>query len=289
MTDRDPRLTPARPDLAAERLRGLVEAARFVVGEPRRVIVPSAGLRREPRPDAGIDTETLHGDLVTVYETTIEGWAWVELAVDGYVGYLPSDALGAAEPVPTHRVVALRTFVYPGPDMKLPMIGQLSMGASVAVIGAAETRGLGYALLAGGGAIVAKHLAPASDRAADWVAVAERFVGTPYLWGGTTAQGIDCSGLIQLAGRMAGIAVPRDTDLQETGLGDSVPLDAGMARPARGDLLFWPGHVAVRLDGKRLLHASGYHMEVVVEPAAATLARLDDAGIVLRSIRRLGR
>lgn len=289
MSERDPRLTPARPDLAAERLRGLVEAARFVAGEPRRVVVPSAGLRREPRSDAGIETEALMGDLVTVYEETIEGWAWAELAIDGYVGYLPVEALGAAVPVPTHRVASLRTFVYPAAEMRLPPVAQLSMGASVAVAGETEKRGLAYALLADGRAIVARHLVPLTAKVADWVAVAERFVGTPYLWGGATAQGLDCSGLVQLAGRMASLAVPRDTDLQEAGFGHPVPLDTGRTRPARGDLLFWPGHVAIRLDGKRLLHASGFHMEVVVEPEAATLARLTKAGVHLRSIRRLPR
>ena len=287
MTIFEPRLTPARPDLAAAHLRGIVPAERFVPGVQRRVAAPSAALKRAARHDSGTDTEALRGDLVTVYVETIEGWAWGQLVADDYVGYLPVEALGPAEPAPTHRVTAVRTFVYPGDDMKLPPTADLSMGAGVVVVGASERRGLAYARLADGTAMVAGHLAPIDADAADWVAVAERFERTPYLWGGTTATGLDCSGLVQLACRMAGIAAPRDTDLQEKGLGTAVPLDEALAAPARGDLLFWPGHVAIRIDAGRLLHASGSHMAVVVEPAAGMIARLAAADTVLRSVRRL--
>ena len=128
----DPRVTPARPDLADMRLRGSVEAARFVAGAPRRIAVPAAPLRRTPHPDAGLETEAVMGDSVTLYEDR-NGFAWVQLGRDGYVGYLPSESLGPADPAPTHRVRALRTFLYPVPDMKRPVLGHLGLGAAVTV------------------------------------------------------------------------------------------------------------------------------------------------------------
>lgn|GEM_PF-76462 len=289
----DRRVTPARPDLAARRLEGVVEADRYVEGEVRRVVAASAPLHRAPRFDAPLDSEALAGDLVTIYEETIEGWAWGELARDGYVGYLPADMLGPPEPAPTHRVAALRTFRYPGPDLKLPALGHLSMGAGVAVVREEERRGTLYAVLAnGGGAVIARHLEPADARAADFVAVAERLVCTPYLWGGATTLGLDCSGLVQLSLRMAGVAAPRDSDQQEAALGDELPLDAApvdgrRSRLWRGDLMFWPGHVGLMLDADRLLHASGFHMEVVAEPVTEALTRIAAAGSALRTVRRM--
>jgi cell wall-associated NlpC family hydrolase len=289
----DKRVTPARPDLAARRLEGIVAADRYVDGEVRRVVAASAPLHRAPRFDAPLDSEALSGDLVTVYEETIEGWAWGELSRDGYVGYLPADMLGPSEPAPTHRVAALRTFRYPGPDLKLPALGHLSMGSGVSVVRGEERRGTLYAVLAdGGGAIIARHLEPADARAADFVAVAERLVGIPYLWGGASTLGLDCSGLVQLSLRMAGVAAPRDTDQQEAALGEALPLDAApldgrRSRLTRGDLLFWPGHVGIMLDDARLLHASGFHMEVVAEPVTEALARIAAAGSELTTVRRM--
>jgi cell wall-associated NlpC family hydrolase len=289
----DRRVTPARPDLAARRLEGIVAADRYVDGEMRQVVAASAPLHRAPRFDAALDSEALAGDRVTVYEETIEGWAWGELSRDGYVGYLPADMLGPPDPAPTHRVAALRTFRYPGPDLKLPSLGHLSMAAGVTVVREEERRGTLYAVLAdGGGAVIARHLEPIDARAADFVTVAERMVCTPYLWGGATTLGLDCSGLVQLSLRMAGVASRRDSDQQEAALGEPLPLDAApldgrRSRLTRGDLLFWPGHVGLMLDESRLLHASGFHMEVVAEPVTEALARIGAAGSALRTVRRL--
>ncbi|MFG1372799.1 NlpC/P60 family protein [Xanthobacter oligotrophicus] len=275
----DPRLTPARPDLAAAALKGQVEAARYVEGDVRRVAVPVAPLRRRPASDAPLETQALFGETVRVFEDDPEGWSWVQLEADRYVGYLPTEALAAPGPAPTHTVRALRTFLFPGPDIKLPPREALVLGSKVAV---REVRG-GFAVTPDGFLPVV-HLAEPAEREGDFVAVAARFLGVPYLWGGRSSLGLDCSGLVQTALAATGVAAPRDSDMQEAALGEAVPLDA---EPRRGDLLFWPGHVGIVEAADTLLHANAFHMEVAREPLAEALARIAAAGLELRSIRRL--
>jgi cell wall-associated NlpC family hydrolase len=280
----DPRLNAFRPDLADASLRGRVDAARFVEAARRRVVAFSAPLKRAPRADAPLDSEVLRGEIFRVFEESAEGWSWGQLETDSYVGYVPTGALGSLAPEPTHRVTALRTFVYPGPDLKFPALGALSFGSRVALAGETVTRGTLYRHLAGGeGAVVAAHVTPIdAPPAADFVAVAERFAETPYLWGGRTSLGLDCSALVQLSLMAAGTAAPRDSDLQEKLLG--TPVVGGVAGVlARGDLVFWKGHVGILLDGARMVHASGQPMMVVVEPLAGAVARMGPPA----SVRRL--
>ncbi|MEH3147769.1 MAG: NlpC/P60 family protein [Methylobacterium frigidaeris] len=280
---RDPRLTPARPDLADERLRGVVEAARYVPGTPRRIRAPLAPLRRAPGPGAALDTEALHGEAVTVYEVR-DGWAYAQLVQDGYVGYLPAEALGEPDPAPTHRVAVLRSFVYPAPDLKRPPRFHLGFGSLVRVAGQEGD----YARLDDGGFVFARHLAGLGEVAPDVAGTAERFVGVPYLWGGRSSLGLDCSGLVQTALLAAGRAAPRDADMQERGLGRPLPLDDDLSGLARGDLIFWRGHVGLMLDATRLIHANGHHMAVAVEPLAEAAARIGaHSHGAITSIRRL--
>jgi cell wall-associated NlpC family hydrolase len=265
----DRRITPARADLADERLRGAVEAERFSAGTARRVATPSTPLRAHPSPEVPFDTEALMGERVTVYDEH-EGWAWGQLDGDGYVGYLSAEALGPPDLTSTHRVAALRTFVHPAPNLKLPPLAHLSLGAAVAVQGQeGDWARIGLAAF-----VFAGHLAPLNTHESDFVAVAERFVGTPYLWGGKTSLGLDCSGLIQLALSASGIASPRDTDMQEKSLGRPVEIRPDLSGLARGDLVFWKGHVGVMLDAERLLHANGYHMAVATESLREAEARI---------------
>jgi cell wall-associated NlpC family hydrolase len=276
----DPRITPARPDLAARHLEGKVTAARFVDGTAREVRDESAPLRREPRPDAPLDTEALRGERVTVYETDQEGWCWGQLDRDGYVGWLPANALAEPGPPATHVVTALRTLAFPGPSIKLPPVAGFSLGCRLAV-----TRTEGPLAVTPSGYVPARHLAPVDAHAGDFVAVAERFLGVPYLWGGKTSLGIDCSGLVQVALTAAGIACPRDSDMQERALGAAV--DADVAALRRGDLVFWKGHVAIVRDAGTFLHANAFHMAVAVEPIADAVARITAGGTPIRAVKRL--
>lgn len=281
----DPRVTPARPDVAAKHLQGKIEAARFVEGEGREVIEPQAPLRSAPRPDAPLLTEALKGERITIYDTDDEGWAWGQLDADGYVGWLPDSALGPPGPPATHKVAALRTLLFPGPSIKLPPLAALPLGATLA-IARVEDR---LAVTPSGGYVPAAHLRPIGEFETDFVAVAERFAGVPYLWGGKTALGLDCSGLVQVALTACGIACPRDSDMQEAAVGTPVSPASDNAKIQRGDLLFWKGHVAIAGGLGSLIHANAFHMAVAVEPLADAIARIRRTGSEITSVRRIGR
>jgi cell wall-associated NlpC family hydrolase len=277
----DPRVTPARPDLAAAHLRGQVQAARFVEGTEFEVFDPVTPLRRSPVPDAALETEALKGERVTIYEEDGEGFGWGQLHSDGYVGWLPMNALRAPGREPTHKVVALRTILFPGRSIKAQPVEGLPLGCRLAVAG----RDGELARLASGGFVPARHLAPLDAAAPDFVAVAERFIGVPYLWGGKTSLGIDCSGLMQVALTAGGVVCPRDSDMQRA-LGTAVPAD-DFAALRRGDLVFWNGHVAVMRDAATLLHANAFHMAVAAEPVREAVARIGAAGSEVVAVRRL--
>ncbi len=283
MTIHDPRLTPARPDLAAAHLRGIVEAERYVEGRRCQVSAAVLDLKRQPRPDAALDTQVLCGETLRVYDED-NGWAWVQAERDGYVGYVATHGLADEIIEPTHHVVVNRTFVYPSPDMKQPIVAALPLAARVAVRDATGA----YARLHGGGHVILDHLLEIGRTAEpDGVAVAERLLGTPYLWGGRTPQGIDCSGLIQTSLAMAGHALPRDTHMQET-YAEAVSFDDQLAGLQRGDLVFWSGHVGIMSDHEMLIHANGHHMLVWKEPLAEARTRIADLGgtATITSIRR---
>jgi cell wall-associated NlpC family hydrolase len=277
----DPRRHAYRADLAAESLRGLVEAPRYAKGESRQVGAPSLPLRREPRFDATLDTEALQGEIVTLYDES-EGWAWVQLGRDGYVGYVPSEGLTRDIAAPTHRVSVLRTYVYPEPDGKTPPLALLSLNARITGSNA-EGR---FLPLAGGGYLFADHAAPIGKVEPDFVAVAEAFLGTPYLWGGRTSIGLDCSGLVQLALEAAGQSAPRDADMQAEELGRAIPWRPS-TKLRRGDLVFWEGHVGIMVSGQDFLHANAFHMAVEVEPFAAARRRIKQAGYEVKCVRQL--
>ncbi len=281
MTQLDPRLHAFREDLAAVSLKDRVRAPRYSQGEVRQVAAPAAPVRIAPKFDADLATEALSGELLTVYDTR-DGWAWVQLSEDGYVGYTPLDCLSTMVEENTHRVSARLTYLYPAPEVKRPPITKLSFSCTVAPIGKLEG---GFVELSRGGFIFADHLVGIRDRAKDFVRVAERLVGVPYLWGGKTTLGIDCSGLLQIALQASGVPCPRDSDMQLASAGE--PIDPSkLDAIQRGDLLFWRGHVAIAQSPDWMIHASGHHMEVVVEQIRHAVERIAETHGPLLSILR---
>jgi cell wall-associated NlpC family hydrolase len=240
-----------------------------------RVIAPSAFLRGRPDGKAEALTELLFGEDVTVSFSRAD-WAEVESLTDGYKGFLPAAALGEPGPDPTHHIAALRTLLFPEPNLKAPPVAALSFLSRVRPI--AEKNG--FAELAEGAWVFTGHLTALDAVEPAYVKTALRFLEVPYLWGGRTALGLDCSALIQLSLAAAGIAAPRDSGPQRAGLGHRV---LGDAPPRRGDLAFWPGHVAIVLDGETVVHANAHYMAVTVEALAAVNLRVG----VLADVRRL--
>lgn len=262
----DRRLTPANGRVAAERLRGQVQADRFVAGDAARVAVPVADLRAAP--GGARDRQLVLGDAVTVYERR-DGHAFVEAAKDGYVGYLPEGDLGPPQEA-THWVAVPASHAYTVGDFKKPEAHGLVFGSQVRVI---DERARFFET-AEGHFIPKPHLWPLRKRFSDPVTAAQLFFRAPYLWGGNTPRGIDCSGLVQVALLAAGIACPGDSDMQE-GLGAECPDGSALQR---GDLLFWKGHVALAVDGETLIHANAHAMAVAYEPARAAIARIEAQG-----------
>jgi cell wall-associated NlpC family hydrolase len=269
----DKRTTPARPDLAASSLKGQVEAARFVNGEDASVMWGRVSLRASPSHDSGQVSELLFGEIVTVYERK-DGWAWLQAKTDSYVGYTRESGLGPVVEADA-RVVHPLTPLLTAPDVKSPLRDLLPLNARVKR-GRQEENFVAVA----DGFIFARALAPIANAAPDFVAVANQFIGVPYVWGGKTFQGLDCSGLVQTALHAAGAFCPRDTDMMEQALGHAIARD----QLKRGDLVFWKGHMGVMQDAENLLHANAFHMQMTSENLEAVIARI---ATPITSIKRL--
>jgi hypothetical protein len=278
----DPRLTPARGDLAAKYLEGKIKAQRFVAGEEFEVADAIAPLREGPSSDAMLSTQALKGERATIYDRNGEGFAWGQLNSDGYVGWLPDRALVKPGAAPTHKITALRTFAFPGPSIKLSPVDTLVMGSVVTVL---REEGA-FAITRDGWYLPRQHVGEIDANASDFVTVAERFVGTPYLWGGKTSFGIDCSGLVQVSLTAAGTGCPRDSDMQQEGLGRTLD-GAESKKLRRGDLIFWNGHVAIARDADTIVHANAHHMATVIENTRQAVARIKAAGSEISAIKRL--
>ncbi len=256
-----------RPDLANARLEGQVQATRFVEGKPARIAAPAIPLLRHPDASAAMDSQLLHGEAVSVFERR-DGWAWVQSANDGYVGYMQENALAVSTPQPTHKVTAGQTVVLSDREQIAAPLHSLSLGAQVHV----DAPGERFHRLAGGGFIFAGHVAPLDYYEADWVLVAERLLGLPYLWGARGHGGIDCSGLVQVSLALCGQAVMRDSDQQAQTAGVSLPLDS--ATWQHGDLLYTKGHVLIARGDAAVIHATGFRWSVFRELRSDAISRL---------------
>jgi len=262
----DPRLNAYRPDLADIRLTGMVEAQNFVDGDITSIIEPRVALRSTPDFTAGFTSEALLGDRVRVFEVK-DGWAWGQMEKDSYVGYLPLETLSGVYMVPTHRVCVPATFIYPKADLKSQPATRIFLNSRLTVD---EISG-DWAGLAGGGFVFQSHICDKDEFALDPVAVAEQFINVPYLWGGSTQDGLDCSALVQQSYHACGLECPRDSDMMEQVIGET-----GHNSRQRGDLVFWDGHIGIMLDEQAMIHANGHHMAVAIENFAEVEARISE-------------
>lgn len=262
----DRRLIPANARVAAETLRGRIDAPRYVEGDLRIIARPVVDLLNAPH--GRRERQLILGEAVRRYESR-EGWCFVQCERDGYVGYVQSSDLEDRR-LPTHRVVARASHVYAEPSFKSHDRAAISIGSGLRSRGEED----GFLVVADG--FVPKvHLRPADQRDDNILTAAERYLGTPYLWGGNSIWGIDCSGLVQAACLACGIACPGDSDQQEATLGRALPKDAQLRK---GDLLFWKGHVGLVAGKNKLLHANAHSMTTCFEPLDAAIDRILAAG-----------
>lgn len=258
----DPRINAYRRDIADIDLADRLFAPYYARAEQCRCAAEAAMILAAPSSDAPAVSQLVHGEGFAVLDI-VGGWAWGRCAHDGYVGYVAAAALGAVA-APSHVVHAPIALLFARPDIKAPVIGRWPIGARFA---GAEADSF---IETDAGFVHRRHAAPIGRIAPDPVAIAERMIGQPYLWGGRGGGGIDCSGLVQIALGLAGTPAPRDSDLQRAlgrALGDKESLE-------RGDLIFFPGHVGLMVDGEHMVHANAWWMAVTIEPLADIVARL---------------
>jgi cell wall-associated NlpC family hydrolase len=278
MTEYDRRVTPARHDMAAVHLKGIVDVPAYRQGNLKMIAYPYSDVFSEPDVAGGLETQLLYGEPFMVYEEK-DGWCWGQSLLDEYVGYVRGTDLEQFEAHATHRVSHTRTYVYPEPCMKSAPVSLLSLNSRLHVERDAED---GFVEATAGGFVIKKHLTPliqpASDDPSKW---AEMMLSTPYLWGGRTTIGLDCSALVQMCLMACNIACPRDSDLQEATVGFRISPSEPLQR---NDLIFWKGHVGMMVDGEHIIHANAHHMSVTKEPLAVVDGRNKDP---IRSIKRL--
>jgi cell wall-associated NlpC family hydrolase len=243
-----------------------------------RVIRPVINLYKSAEVKSGTISQALYGETLFLFDSDNHkvGWQLVQRQFDGYVGYVQSADFEVVDEViaPTHQVAIARTFLYHKVDLKTPDPIPLSLGTKLFIEKWQEVRGTQYGILSGGGAVIATHIASFEESPKDYVEVAEGLIDTPYLWGGNSAFGIDCSGLVQLAKQVCGECVLRDSDMQEATCGAVVDAHFSYENLQRGDLIFWKGHVGIMQSHNMLLHANGHTMSVAIEPIKDAVERI---------------
>lgn len=256
--DPDPRITAFRKDLAASSLKGQIKAERYSEGTKYQLVHGLSNLHSAPDDKSSLHSQLLYGEHFTVYEIK-DGWAWGQTSNDGYVGYCRADALSPDLFPSSHHVTNLCTHIFTEPDPKSPVTGQIFMMSNVSVINEVPTKG--FVQLADGNWIFATHISNIYGNCP--VSEALKFLYAPYLWGGKSSSGLDCSALVQLSFAAIGASVPRDSDQQAKAIGTQLADDEV---PQKGDVAFFPGHVGFMLDDMHLLHANVHHMRVSIDP-----------------------
>ena len=275
----DPREYAYKAGLAADYMRGLIRSPKFLVGEVFQVKINVTSLKKSPGQSSEQVSELLFGEEIIIYEI-LNGWAWGQSQTDGYVGYVSMDHISCKLQENTHEVTALRAFVYKQPDIKASIITCLSMASQLSIT---HSRGL-FAYIENLGWIFEKSIRTLGGVESDFVSVAQKFTGTPYLWGGRSSFGIDCSGLVQLSLRRVGVLCPRDTDQQASSVGS--PVNDEITKLLRGDLIYVNGHVAIMVNPHTILHANAFHMSVELESLEDFLSRLKQDNIHIAQMRR---
>jgi cell wall-associated NlpC family hydrolase len=264
----DKRRHPFRPDLAAAYLEHRVEASRYQRPERKVIVTEVASIRADRDAGSMQISEFLFGEPVDVYES-IDGWSWCQGVLDGYTGFVASEMLGNASAAPTHIVSARLSHLFPEPSIKLPPVGRLTLGARILVTSVSGR----FAELADGTHIIAGHIRPLGEPEVDPVDVAIRFTSAPYLWGGRSTLGLDCSGLVQVAHQACALLPPRDSDMLAGELGEAVEIPPGPEGLRRNDVVFFPGHCMIADGEGGLVHANATHMMVTQEPADLVFKR----------------
>ena len=274
----DKRLNAYRSDLANIEFKGKVEATCFVEGKLGVICNPVVNLKGSPDLNSNTEHQLLLGEEVQIFEQT-NNHVWVQSNRDGYTGYVATNAIATGAPTPTHVVCVPFTFHYPQAELRQPPLATLSMGSRVTVSGEESVRGTKYLLLEEGGAIIEKHLRAVGEFDDDFILVCEQLLNTPYLWGGSSGLGIDCSGLVQLSMRQCGREILRDSDMQAATLGEEIDPSENYCNLQRGDLIFWRGHMAIHKGTvhhvPHIIHASGHTMSVAAEPLVPALERIE--------------
>jgi len=280
----DKRIIPARGDLAAEWLFDDVVAGQYVSGLPQTVVRDGAPLYFSPNASATLESQLIYGEIFQVYEER-DGWCWGQNLTDSYVGFVQAVNLATDLPPPDHQVVVLKSHLYVEPDLKSPRDGAVSISARVKVI---DMFG-GFSRIATGHWLYSRHLMCLENKAQSFVATAKKFIGVPYLWGGRSSEGMDCSSFVQLALAMAGVSVPRDSDLQEVAIGIEIPMgnNQDYSKLEVGDLVFFKGHVGVFIENAHFLHANAFDMQVSEHSFTDVLDRSRSENASVSSIRRL--
>lgn len=236
------------------------DPARVTTDTPGQIAWPHVDLLAHPAGPR--DRQLLLGEAVTILGSN-QQHSYIRSEKDGYIGYVTGLSITTPQP-PSHQVIAAATHSYGDASIRSADLATLSFGAKITASGDSQDF-----VETSHGHIPKQALAELPTPARDPITTARLFLNTPYLWGGNTRSGIDCSGLIQAALLAANMPCPGDSDQQQQ-LGQTIT----NGQYQSGDLLFWNGHVALVTSPTKMIHANAHHMQVVEEPITQAIIRI---------------